>query len=264
MIKLIASDVDGTLLKEESQNLNPNIYDIIRQLKEMDIHFIAASGRQYYNLRNIFAPVQDDISYIAENGSLCISDGKVISRGLIDRELGLRIFRAIKEYGNCHCLLSCESTCYVESTSTAFIDHVKNGLCYNTCVVDDLSQIQEPFLKIAVCDYNGTDDIWTYCRDLFSDEIKVVTSGYTWIDFIAPNANKGSALAELARHFNVKPEECMTFGDQYNDAEMLQFAGISYAMNTGAPGISNFATYTTDSVEKVLYGLLDKLIHGNQ
>lgn len=87
MIKLIASDVDGTLLKEESQNLNPNIYDIIRQLKEMDIHFIAASDRQYYNLRNIFAPVQDDISYIAENGSLCISDGKVISRGLIDREL---------------------------------------------------------------------------------------------------------------------------------------------------------------------------------
>lgn len=148
MIKLIASDVDGTLLKEESQNLNPNIYDIIRQLKEMDIHFIAASGRQYYNLRNIFAPVQDDISYIAENGSLCISDGKVISRGLIDRELGLRIFRAIKEYGNCHCLLPCESTCYVESTSTAFIDHVKNGLCYNTCVVDDLSQIQEPFLKL--------------------------------------------------------------------------------------------------------------------
>lgn len=148
MIKLIASDVDGTLLKEESQNLNPNIYDIVRQLKEMDIHFIAASGRQYYNLRNIFAPVQDDISYIAENGSLCISDGKVISRGLIDRELGLRIFRAIKEYGNCHCLLPCESTCYVESTSTAFIDHVKNGLCYNTCVVDDLSQIQEPFLKL--------------------------------------------------------------------------------------------------------------------
>ena len=56
----------------------------------------------------------------------------------------------------------------------------------------------------------------------------------------------------------------MAFGDQYNDAEMLQFAGISYAMNTGAPGISDFAIYTTDSVEKVLYGLLDKLIHGNQ
>ena len=81
MIKLIASDLDGTLLQNGAQELDPLIFDQIRELKEMGIHFVAASGRQYPNLQRLFAPVQDEISYIAENGSLCIHDGKTLSKG---------------------------------------------------------------------------------------------------------------------------------------------------------------------------------------
>ena len=76
MIKLIASDLDGTLLQNGAQELNPKVFDQIRALAENGIRFVAASGRQYPNLRRLFAPVQDDISYIAENGSLCIHDGR--------------------------------------------------------------------------------------------------------------------------------------------------------------------------------------------
>lgn len=256
MIKLIASDLDGTLLKEGTQDLNPNFFDMIRELKKRGILFTAASGRRLYNLRILFAPVKDDICYIAENGSLCICDGKVISKGLIDRDLGLRIFSAVKEYGGCHCVLSCESACYTDSKDSAFIEHVQNVLRYDLKVVDDLAQVTEPFLKIAICDFRGTEDIQPYFQERFAKEIKVVTSGYAWIDFIAPNANKGTALADLAAHLGIKPEECMAFGDQYNDTEMLQFAGTSYAMSDGAPGISDYTTDVTDSVEDVLRDLL--------
>ena len=72
MIQYIASDVDGTLLHGHATTLNPELFDIIRQLKEHGIHFIAASGRQYKNLQRLFAPVKDDISYVAENGSMCV------------------------------------------------------------------------------------------------------------------------------------------------------------------------------------------------
>lgn len=78
-----------------------------------------------------------------------------------------------------------------------------------------------------------------------------------WIDFIAPNANKGSALADLAVHLGIKREECMAFGDQCNDIEMLQFAGVSYAMSDGAPEVLKYATGVTDSVEGVLNQLLN-------
>ena len=72
MIQYIASDLDGTLLPDGGQDMNPEIFDLILQLKERGIRFIAASGRQYHSIRQLFLPVQEDISYITENGSLCL------------------------------------------------------------------------------------------------------------------------------------------------------------------------------------------------
>ena len=71
MIRLIASDLDGTLLKNGAQVI-PEIFELIPALKKRGIHFVAASGRQYANIRRLFAPLQDEISYVAENGSLCM------------------------------------------------------------------------------------------------------------------------------------------------------------------------------------------------
>lgn len=252
MIKLIASDLDGTILKNGAQELPDGFCDIVKRLKEKGIHFVAASGRQYYNLRLLFAPVKDEIHYIAENGSLCICHNQIISKGLIERKLGLRIFQAVRERGGCHCLLSCETACYTDSTDDRFIRHIREVVRYDLRTVERLEDVTEPFLKIAVCDFTGADQIEPYFQKKFESEIKVVTSGMIWIDFIAPNANKGTALANLASHLGVLPEECMAFGDQYNDMEMLEFAGTSYAMSDGAAGLSEHSTDVTNSVEDVL------------
>ena len=93
-------------------------------------------------------------------------------------------------------------------------------------------------------------------QEMFSPDVKVVTSGNIWIDFIAPGTNKGTALSGLIRLLGVKPEECVAFGDQYNDVEMLELVGTSYAMSNAAPGISIHADYVTDSVEDVLEDIL--------
>lgn len=252
MIKLIASDLDGTLLRGGAQQLNPRVFDLILQLKEKGILFVAASGRQYTNLRRLFEPVKDEIAYIAENGSLCVYQGKILSRGLIERDLGLRILKAIQNYGQCECILSCEDACYTDSKNPDFIRHMSDVVKNDMAFVDDLTTVNHPFLKIAICDYRGTQESDVYFKKLFSSEIKVVTSGNIWVDFIAPNANKGSALQGLLDHLQYKSEDCIAFGDQYNDVEMLQLAGTSYAMANAAPGISYFSTYVTDSVEEVL------------
>ena len=60
----------------------------------------------------------------------------------------------------------------------------------------------------------------------------------------------------MMEHLHISADECMAFGDQYNDVEMLQAAGTSYAMTTAAPGVSAYSTYTTDSVDDVLRKLL--------
>ena len=78
-IKLVASDLDGTLLLNGAQKLQPQTCGLIRRLREeKGILFLAASGRQVDNLERLFAPVKDEIAYLCENGCLCFCGGKKI------------------------------------------------------------------------------------------------------------------------------------------------------------------------------------------
>ena len=106
MIKLIASDLDGTLLQGGAQELGSRAVQLIHELTQKGIHFVAASGRQYSNERRLFAPIRDEISYIAENGSICIHNGQVISRTVIEDGLARRIIREIKKEANFELLVS--------------------------------------------------------------------------------------------------------------------------------------------------------------
>ena len=131
-------------------------------------------------------------------------------------------------------------------------DELHNDIHY----CPDLTSITEPFLKLAACDFHGTTYLLPYFKEKFGAQIDVVTSGNLGVYFIAPGANKGTARKRLADHLGIRPEECIAFGDQYNDIEMLQFAGCGYAMKDCAPGVERYADASTDSVEEVLRKLL--------
>lgn len=258
MIKLIASDLDGTLLHNGAQELSPYTIDVIRRITQKGIHFIAASGRQYDNERRLFAGMEDEISYIAENGSLCVHKGEVISRGIIPDDLAYRIMHEIKKEPGYEIVASREDTCLIEDNDPEFVNHIVNVMHNTTEIVGDITKVRGPFLKLAIANMHS-HDLGPYLRhlqEMFSPAVKVVTSGNIWIDFIVPGYNKGTALQKMMDLFGVKPEECMAFGDQYNDVEMLELAGQGYAMSNAAPGIAGHARYVTDSVEEVLEDVL--------
>ncbi|MGC4018231.1 MAG: HAD family hydrolase [Muricomes sp.] len=260
MIKLVASDLDGTLLQGGVQNPTPYAIELIHKLTQKGVHFVAASGRQYHNERRMFDEIKDEISYIAENGSICIHKGEVISRSTISDDLTARIIAEVKKQAHFEMMLSREDACFVENNNPIFVNHISNVMRNTSQVVDDLSKVKGPVLKLAVCGMSDNthevDEYLRHLQDMFGNEIKIVTSGSTWIDFLAPGANKGTALQSLIDVLRIKPEECMAFGDQYNDVEMLQLVGTSYAMSNAAPGISYYSTYVTKSVEEVLEDLL--------
>lgn len=263
MIKLVASDLDGTLLQGSAQKPTPRAIELIHQLTQKGIYFVAASGRQYDNQRRMFEEIKDEISYIAENGSLCIHKGKVISRATIQDDLAAKIITELKRQKHFEIILSREDACFLEDNDPVFVNHIVNVMQNTVKIVEDLSKVEGPILKIAVCSMEDgphiVDKYLKYLQDMFGSEIKTVTSGNTWIDFLAPGSNKGTALEGLINLLGVKPEECMVFGDQYNDVEMLQLAGTSYAMSNAAPGISYYSTYVTRSVEEVLEDLLSEI-----
>ena len=258
MIKLIASDLDGTLLRDGAQELSPRAVQLIRELTKKGIRFVAASGRQYDSERHIFREIKDDISYISDNGSLCIHQGEVISCGTIPDDLVLRIIDEVRKNPEYEILISRPEASYIEEGNPRFEEYMRNVMNFNMRTVKNIKDVELPVMKIAVANL-GTDDNMEYLnhlKELFGREIKAVTSGTIWIDFITPGCSKGKALRTMMELFDVKPEECMAFGDEYNDVEMLETAAHSYAMADAAPGIAEHAAHITDSVEDVLEEVL--------
>ena len=159
MIKLVASDLDGTLLQNDSQELTPRAIELIRELTNQGIYFVAASGRQYDNEVHLFEPIKDKISYIAENGSLCIHEGKVISRTVIDMELINRIIEEVKQDGRFEILISKEHACYIENNNPVFVDHIVNVVKNTTEIVEDVRNVEGPILKIAIGNMKDGPDV---------------------------------------------------------------------------------------------------------
>ena len=74
MIHLIAADMDGTLL-DSRKRLPKGLFSMLRQLREKDVRFVVASGRQYYNLEAQFEEVADQVTFLSENGTMVFDQG---------------------------------------------------------------------------------------------------------------------------------------------------------------------------------------------
>lgn len=248
MINLIVSDLDGTLLPKGSQQLDPAIFPLIKALKEKGILFVAASGRQYSNIRRMFAPVNDDIAYICENGSLVIYKGEILYKKTIERELALEVLHAIWEKENAEILISGEDISYIKPKSEYYYHLINDVVKNNVCVVDDIFSIKENLLKISLYERNGIRDS-QYWLERFSNQLTVAISGLEWLDITPLESNKGKALDFLLNKLNISPENTMAFGDQNNDIEMLKYVKYGVAMNDK---VRKYCNYQTDQVERIL------------
>ena len=123
-------------------------------------------------------------------------------------------------------------------------------------MVDNI-QAFEDYLKISVYEREGILNSEEYFRNKWSDKVTVVTSGMEWLDMISLGTNKGNAMKVLQNTFNILPEHTMAFGDNYNDVEMLEGAGYSYAMNSGKQDIINLCKFSADRVEDILLKVIN-------
>ncbi len=256
MIKLVISDIDGTLLHEGAQSLDPELFDIIRALKEKGILFAAASGRQYYNLRKLFDPVKDEIDYISENGGMYIIHGETHIPKTHTEDFVKQFVTAVRQDPDCDFTFSSQLTTFIEPGGVFFEKKFTKTANYSITMSEDVLSEGILPMKLAICNANGIDSSIDKYVDLFSGQVHIVTSGNMWMDFMPHGVNKGAALTHLIEELGIKPEECMAFGDQWNDLEMLKMVGVSYAMKNAAPGIAEHCTHTTDSVINELKKLL--------
>lgn len=258
-IKLIACDLDGTLLHPGEREPRPAAFELINELHRRGIVFMPASGRQYASLRYLFAPVADELAYVCENGALVMSEGHAVVKRSMERSLAMDIANAVVAYPHADVTLSCEGRLYTMSGNDVFVDHLRYEVHCDVAVVDRPEDIDEDVIKIAF-QTPEVDQLAAleYFERLFSDRVDVMTSGTEWTDFIGFGSGKGSALADYGRALGISPDEMMAFGDNENDRDMLNVVGHPYLMESCNPsmrGVNDRVRYVR-TVEEELRRLL--------
>ena len=231
MVRLIASDLDGTLLNDGRRDVSDEAISLIKKLSDNDIIFVAASGRQYPNLRRLFIAVEDDIAYICENGALVKYKGETLFKSSFDKELSKAIIDDILAKDGCEVLISGEATSYLIPKKESYVDHMKNFVKNDVTVVERFEDITEDIIKISVYKESGVDDVSDYFDNKWSKDAQCTVSGQCWQDFVPKGVDKGSALKIIQDRFNIEPDFTMCFGDNYNDLAMFERAHFSYAMS---------------------------------
>lgn len=256
MIRLIASDLDGTLLLNGAQSLRPETTGLIQKLTRQGRIFAAASGRQYANLCRLFKGVEEEIAYICENGSLVIYQGKILEKHIIPRETGQEILKAMMEKDGAEALLSGVDTCYIQAKDPDYAVHLRDVVKNNVTEVPDILKTTEPYLKISVYEKAGVNKSQAYWKERFGDRVTVVTSGNAWLDTMPKGVDKGSAIHTLMEKLGITPEETLVLGDNFNDIEMMDAVKYSFAMEKAASEVKAHCRYETALVEDTLREIL--------
>lgn len=235
--KVIASDLDGTLLQNGIRTLREDIVPAIRDYCERGGIFLPASGRQYNSLRRLFEGVEDQIDYIAENGCLVFHKGELIYKASMDRQAGYELIDAITKIDGAEVIVSGVHCNYIRRCDTKFYDYITNFVKNKVTLVDDFTEVPEDFFKISAYSELGTYLFEDILKEKFSDDLNVVTSGNCWTDVMPKGIHKGSGIEILSEKTGIPLSEFAALGDHYNDLEMLTAVGHPACVDNAKPEI---------------------------
>ena len=135
MIKLVASDMDGTLLDDDSR-VPEETFALVRALSERGVRFVASSGRRYGTLRWMFEPVADQIDYVGSLGTQVYADGRLLDREVFSTIAVMRLFETCQMFDCLHLALYDDTHTYLLNDQSAYLRELDKDLPDAICVFD--------------------------------------------------------------------------------------------------------------------------------
>ena len=237
MIRLIASDIDGTLLPYGETVIPEEVFEEIHRLERKGVLFCPASGRQYTSIRRLFAPVADKLPFLCENGAVVFgpgSPGPVLGKTVMDRDRAVALCRDIVDTPGLEVLISGENTSYLCPKGGEILPLMRSK-GNNIVLLSRPEDVPEDIVKIAAFNPQGTAAAERALLPRWGQVFHAAVAGEEWLDFTL--ADKGSGLAQLCAALGVGLDEVMAFGDNFNDESMLSIAGRPWIMEGAAPAL---------------------------
>ncbi|MDD6383184.1 HAD family hydrolase [Mitsuokella sp.] len=258
MIKIIFSDMDGTLLDEHG-NVPAGFDELAEELEKRGVMFAPASGRQYYSLEDSFMKYKDRFLFLAENGTVVMYKGEKIFTCPMDKQLAQQVLKTAEALPDVYGVFCGTKNGYVltHQYTDEFLEELDKYYTHSEPIP---SFIDVPDIPVKVSFYDPTgraaETIYPVMKT-FESRLQVVLASDYWVDLMNPGINKGVAVREVQKRFGIRPDECAAFGDYMNDAEMMESVYYSFAMGNAYPEIKKLARFETATNEEhgVLLGI---------
>lgn len=252
-IKIIAIDIDGTLLDSQLRLQEP-VKEAIAKAKATGIKIVLCSGRPLPGVKPFLKELNltDEGDYaITYNGALVQTshDGKVIAHHTLAYDNFLEVeqaakkadvhFHGINEFG----LFTSDKDISHYSVRECFLNEIP--LFYRT---NDELDTSMSYSKMMMIDPpEQLEKAIALLPESFYERYTVLRSAPFYLEILNKEASKGQALRDLANYLNVPREEVMAIGDQGNDLDMIQYAGIGVAMGNAVDPIKDASDVITTS-----------------
>jgi len=247
--KLIAADMDGTLVNDKSE-LTERTKQAILKAVAAGILFVTATGRPFSNVQNVKELLDKDMPFIVFNGAAAYmgKSEKLLFERFLDFDLAEEAFNIGQKKGIAQIVWTgprlwgnrrCDETVRYESFS-------KN---ITMSIVTDLAAIKDEvrgFSKVLwIDDPAKIKELSIEMRTHFGRRLQCVSSMSNFLEFISNDAGKGTALAEISKLYGINKSEMIAIGDGQNDIGMLEYAGFSIAVDNASDEVKAVCDYIT-------------------
>ncbi|MCQ2501797.1 MAG: HAD family hydrolase [Lachnospiraceae bacterium] len=267
MIRLIVTDIDETIVKEGSTNINPQYFEVIRKLTDKGIEFVAASGRHISSLQVALAPVADKIWFLSQNGSIIKKQDQTLVPNPLQLEWIPEFWKEMEKIDAPGAIAYTPDYCFIPFSGNEMHRHLTEDYHYAIKVTGgwDTLPTGEIFTMMTVYHPEDAD---AFCKANLNPDwhnrLQILAAGQTWVDLVPAANGKGPALKKLCQDLAIDPSEVIAFGDNMNDLSMIEFAGCGIAVENAKPAVKAVAQkivpdYTKDGVLHELEAILAQL-----
>ncbi|MBN2510074.1 MAG: HAD family phosphatase [Spirochaetales bacterium] len=269
--RLLAFDLDGTLLDSDGSIHENNLHALAR-IRALKIPLVIATGRIYPGARHFAEQIDPDAPIISMNGAYITAGTQLIHKAEIPAGLCIEAASYLQQEGvYWHVYLENSLIATRLAHGALYYHNLNKTLPPDRALpihipddpVESLKALDQGIMKFIVMSEDHR--ILDQAASLFRQHGLSITS--SWSDnfeVMAHGINKGSGLVKVCTFLGIRPDECIAFGDNLNDLELLQTAGLSVAMDNAIPELKAAADLTAQHHNKGGVGLLLEELFSNQ
>ena len=236
-MKLLASDLDGTLLVKGEKQLNSRIKSVLRKFSGLEADFCVASGRTYGELLRLFEGLEKDTYFIAFDGALVVKNGESLYGTPFSKE-DRELINKFDEF-----VLHGKYMTYVKSKYPYFIRKIKDQYNGHAVEISDVSEVKDCIFKFV---------LYKNHRLLDQMPFDMVYKDNSLCEFVKKGTNKGVAFKWLTDELGLTPDDTAVFGDSDNDIEFLKASKNSYAVKNSNHTIRKLCKFYTDDIAETI------------